>query len=175
MRLVIRQRVAIPLGLALVGISLTDLLGAWLWTSDPTFVVWLSSGLLGCLVVLWASADYRRWAIAGSLLALCGVGAPAGYARLWFVDDGRSLPLVILVFHLWHVGLAMTAMAGVLSLCSSFRATPGLCRECGYDLTLNVSGICPECGQCLPIQQLVPGRTETKPVAEPHRASKQEQ
>jgi rubrerythrin len=31
------------------------------------------------------------------------------------------------------------------------RAAKGACRVCGYDLTGNVSGICPECG--LPIDQ----------------------
>lgn len=24
---------------------------------------------------------------------------------------------------------------------------PGVCRKCGYDLTGNVSGVCPECGE----------------------------
>lgn len=27
---------------------------------------------------------------------------------------------------------------------------PGTCRSCGYDLTGNVSGRCPECGQEIP-------------------------
>ncbi|MBN2562781.1 MAG: hypothetical protein JXQ75_17800 [Phycisphaerae bacterium] len=26
------------------------------------------------------------------------------------------------------------------------RPSPGRCQECGYDLTGNTSGICPECG-----------------------------
>jgi hypothetical protein len=26
------------------------------------------------------------------------------------------------------------------------RRVPGTCRHCGYDLTGNVSGLCPECG-----------------------------
>jgi predicted amidophosphoribosyltransferase len=26
------------------------------------------------------------------------------------------------------------------------RIPPGHCQKCGYDLTGNVSGICPECG-----------------------------
>jgi hypothetical protein len=34
------------------------------------------------------------------------------------------------------------------------RRTAGLCRECGYDLTGNVSGKCPECG--LKIHRAVP-------------------
>lgn len=32
--------------------------------------------------------------------------------------------------------------------------TPGLCRRCGYDLTGNISGKCPECGSA--IDQVVP-------------------
>ncbi|MBN1343426.1 MAG: hypothetical protein JXQ73_12135 [Phycisphaerae bacterium] len=27
---------------------------------------------------------------------------------------------------------------------------PGCCKKCGYDLTANESGTCPECGQQLP-------------------------
>lgn len=27
--------------------------------------------------------------------------------------------------------------------------TPGLCYKCGYDLTGNVSGVCPECGRAI--------------------------
>lgn len=27
------------------------------------------------------------------------------------------------------------------------RFPPGHCRKCGYDLTGNVSGVCPECGE----------------------------
>jgi predicted amidophosphoribosyltransferase len=33
------------------------------------------------------------------------------------------------------------------------RTRPGLCRFCGYNLTGNVSGVCPECGK--PIQNVV--------------------
>ena len=29
---------------------------------------------------------------------------------------------------------------------SSARRSAGLCLKCGYDLTGNVSGVCPECG-----------------------------
>ena len=28
-----------------------------------------------------------------------------------------------------------------------FQAEPGHCRRCGYDLTGNLSGRCPECGE----------------------------
>jgi len=29
------------------------------------------------------------------------------------------------------------------------RPKPGRCRKCGYDLTGNVSGVCPECGSLI--------------------------
>ncbi len=29
---------------------------------------------------------------------------------------------------------------------------PGHCRKCGYNLTGNVSGVCPECGVVVPLQ-----------------------
>jgi hypothetical protein len=30
------------------------------------------------------------------------------------------------------------------------RVLPGHCQNCGYDLTGNVSGVCPECGTAVP-------------------------
>ena len=34
-----------------------------------------------------------------------------------------------------------------------FREEQGLCLDCGYNLTGNVSAICPECGQPIPETQ----------------------
>ncbi len=34
------------------------------------------------------------------------------------------------------------------------RKPPGHCRKCGYNLTGNVSGVCPECGERTSLQQL---------------------
>jgi len=33
------------------------------------------------------------------------------------------------------------------------RIPPGHCQNCGYNLTGNVSGVCPECGVSAPPQQ----------------------
>ena len=34
-------------------------------------------------------------------------------------------------------------------LAGPFRRPPGHCQTCGYDLTGNVSGVCPECGEAI--------------------------
>jgi len=46
---------------------------------------------------------------------------------------------------LWYILLAVGIPTGYLWY-RDRRPPPGHCRKCGYDLTGNVSGICPECG-----------------------------
>lgn len=59
--------------------------------------------------------------------------------RVWFDRFGFLIPL-------WFV-FAMVALPTVYLLYRDFRAIrPGHCRQCGYNLTGNSSGICPECG-----------------------------
>jgi hypothetical protein len=47
----------------------------------------------------------------------------------------------------WSLVLAAAVLPAVRAARRAFRRPPpGLCRRCGYDLTGNVSGRCPECG-----------------------------
>jgi rRNA maturation endonuclease Nob1 len=51
---------------------------------------------------------------------------------------------------LQYVGLLLTFLGLIRGLVSSFtdpRYLAGHCHGCGYDLTGNISGTCPECGQ----------------------------
>ena len=50
-------------------------------------------------------------------------------------------------FPLWPLFL-LPAVATVV-LYWRDRLRPGLCRNCRYDLTGNVSGVCPECGEAI--------------------------
>lgn len=51
----------------------------------------------------------------------------------------------------------------------------GLYSGCGYDLTGNVSGTCPECGgRLLPAEEPVPGGPSTSPRSEPGQAGQQQ-
>jgi len=40
------------------------------------------------------------------------------------------------------------------------RIPPGHCRKCGYNLTGNVSGVCPECGVMVPLETEGDGREQ---------------
>ncbi|NLE59112.1 MAG: hypothetical protein GX616_12180 [Planctomycetes bacterium] len=48
---------------------------------------------------------------------------------------------------LWIPFLLVTVPTAILWLRSRGRIPPGNCRKCGYNLTGNVSGVCPECGE----------------------------
>lgn len=82
---------------------------------------------LGAVVVAsaaWCVYPYRAWDHAGLVAPLPLAIAGAGF--------------VTFVLFLWPAGPATTA--------SAWRA----CQGCGYDLTGNESGVCPECGRPTP-------------------------
>ena len=50
-------------------------------------------------------------------------------------------------FPLWIPFAAIAMPTGFLFLRDRRRIPPGHCQTCGYNLTANTSGICPECGK----------------------------
>ncbi|HEY8751848.1 MAG TPA: hypothetical protein VIM11_27955 [Tepidisphaeraceae bacterium] len=73
-----------------------------------------------------------------------------GFHRERLQDNLRRYRIVYVVLPLWPFLLVM-----IVPLLRFFRwvrepwirrVEPGLCRCCSYDLTGNVSGVCPECG-----------------------------
>jgi uncharacterized paraquat-inducible protein A len=62
---------------------------------------------------------------------------------------GLILILVLLLFVLWLAALVragLSARRGFRQYRGVLRQDRGLCAACGYDLTGNTSGVCPECG-----------------------------
>jgi hypothetical protein len=92
--------------------------GGWAWKSEPSRELPFEGGFTG-RTFREADAVHRGW----------GVEWTTPY---WFVLLVCTLP----------------AGARILSLLHARRKHrgKGLCRSCGYDLTGNVSGTCPECG-----------------------------
>ena len=50
---------------------------------------------------------------------------------------------------LWMPAMALLALLGAIVAFTRAEYPPGHCRTCGYDLTGNVSGVCPECGTAI--------------------------
>jgi len=59
------------------------------------------------------------------------------------------IPLVTITIVLWVLpvlAFARGPLPRLIRLRADRRRARGLCINCGYDLTGNVSGVCPECG-----------------------------
>ncbi len=63
-----------------------------------------------------------------------------------FYTDVGGAPYRSLVIPLWLLFLFTFPGAAFLWWLDRRRIPPGHCRNCGYNLTGNVSGRCPECG-----------------------------
>jgi hypothetical protein len=68
------------------------------------------------------------------------------FARMLSGSAVRNVPL--------QIGLSLVRCATPLVIfglltrwCTPVRIPPGHCQKCGYNLTGNVSGVCPECGE----------------------------
>jgi hypothetical protein len=91
-----------------------------------------------------------KWGPAGLKIRRIGNPAAKWLWTPWFRTDERvpatrlfgkqvSLPL-------WLPVAAIAASTAYLWRADRRRPPPGHCQHCGYDLTGNVSGRCPECG-----------------------------
>src|SRR5947209_5088519 len=74
----------------------------------------------------------------GIVVAYCGLQMDLGSGMIGtvrWIGAGIGLPGVVwwtvVWLNRWHL---------------NDRPPAGHCRQCGYDLTANVSGVCPECG-----------------------------
>lgn len=87
--------------------------------------------------------------------------------RTWILYErgiSRGGPWMALTLVAWLPFVVLTLPALLLLLISRWwgywRWRPGLCRRCGYDLTGNVSGRCPECGTTIGRLGLVEAQSE---------------
>ena len=64
---------------------------------------------------------------------------------IWY--EGSLGRVWVFILPLWIPFALLAIPTGILWCCDRRRLPPGRCPNCGSDLTGNVSGVCPECGE----------------------------
>ncbi len=98
-----------------------------------------------CVPVLKTGFPFRFW------MRLFHV---SGFAAKSFESGSiTTRPGISIVFPHWAPAAAMLPFLLIPPVRSwrRRRTRPGTCSKCGYDLTGNVSGRCPECGEVVPV------------------------
>ena len=72
-----------------------------------------------------------------------------------------DLDFTVLVIPLWLPFLPLLALTAFVVHRDRTRKLPGQCRKCGYNLTGNTSGRCPECGVVQAIPPPASGRGDS--------------
>ena len=67
----------------------------------------------------------------------------------WWFSFDMNPPVNIIGAPLWAVFLALAFPTALMWYHDRRRFPAHCCRKCGYDLTGNISGRCPECGEAV--------------------------
>lgn len=100
-------------------------------------------------------SGFRQMGIAEGALYRIRLGdAQASWDGEWSISQDSASPEWGLEWYpgrvivpLWIPFLLLAAPSACLWWLDRRRIPPGHCLKCGYDLTGNVSGVCPECGE----------------------------
>ena len=124
-------------------------------------------GVVAFVLLIAAGVANLRYTVAWKLPDGSGLGTGSGQVCMWRGWYGQSVGLTIVdseVWQFWPMEFRFGGPRGVLAApiwvllltigiptivlwrLDRGRALPGHC-PCGYDLTGNVSGTCPECGR----------------------------
>ena len=99
----------------------------------------------GALILTWYSVPVMDGAMAVCYLERNPI--PGFHAWPQLDDLGAGSWTVLCP--LWIVLVLIAGLGAGVIVCGRGAASVGSCQRCGYDLTGNVSGTCPECGKIL--------------------------
>ncbi len=112
----------------------------------------MSEGALGmivfCTITLVISAGahtkIRDYVVASVVAApiSCALFILAAYLQLGYLDP--FFPIIFMFGSCYALGIAF--IVGIPFRLGRRKHPPGHCQRCGYNLTGNTSGTCPECG-----------------------------
>jgi hypothetical protein len=123
-----------------LGIALALLASAALdaWRS----VIWVSPG--GSGFGTGEGVVAAAWEYWGALPAGLNMERPSGIQWLPSVDHSSGIMVVVPI---WMLLVVIAIPTAFLWVRDRRRFPRGHCQACGYNLTGNVSGVCPECGR----------------------------
>lgn len=135
-----------------------------------SFLLIAGSGETNSRGLRYECALFRAEFVVGAMIVTFGPSVGSGWSRIdevsshyngllyWTLrtwSSGFAVPLI------WLGGLFLIGFLAMLvpEVCSLFRrhVEPGHCRKCQYNLTGNVTGICPECGTAIQLEQATNG------------------
>ncbi|MCC6358027.1 MAG: hypothetical protein IT450_04735 [Phycisphaerales bacterium] len=123
---------------------------------DPGIDIWIESGYFNLRSVTRSAAI--RWLSWEDVFVRMNARRYDGWhfepcrekpslAMLWGSWYYRSATgVLVLVIPLWSPVAVLVPPTALLCYLASRFPKPGHCGKCGYDLTGNRSGVCPECG-----------------------------
>ncbi len=134
------------------GVTLCVLLFA-LWFASGWYMIKLRLGTIynpyGHLRFFSGTAEYysREWATYQSFIDPSRSEITRLYGRRyqWWAFEQTSMGNVT-AFPIWLPFLAIALPTGFLFWSNHRQGRPGHCAACGYNLTGNTTGRCPECG-----------------------------
>ncbi len=118
-------------------------------------LVWITAPYLGLWIFVgraMRSANDRAWVWFGRVCAVASLAFTSfAYLDAVYLHVSSTSGLVFVFVPVWlAVGGAASVAAGRALLGKGVVNANARCRTCGYDLTGNVSGVCPECGKTRP-------------------------
>jgi hypothetical protein len=135
---------------ALVGMfSSTCLRYVWPKSSWSGQGVWIGDGLLGYISYVAINPEFTGARTYPKPLSW-SIGSPLDYSRSTLPEWGTDIFGVrYFEFPIWILAVVLSTPFVLFVLRwyrARARARTGRCVPCGYDLTGNISGQCPECG-----------------------------
>jgi hypothetical protein len=152
-----RVAVAVVVGHKSLGSAITDILGALPEMFIISVVGLIPFVVLAVVMRRIAASRTRRACCTFCISGLIGILALMipGHVAVWdpLYGPGRvsstgSIAFVFIPLYCTVTLLYAMLIAHFITKIRWFQAIPaGLCQHCGYNLTGNLSGVCPECGE----------------------------
>lgn len=107
--------------------------------------------ILALLMQAAIAVVMQRWlrdiAVLVVAMSATAFGGIVAFLAAVAIANSTALPLFVCVLYPLPAYFVAAITGAIVQMRLSKVPPPGCCRNCGYDLTGNLSGRCPECGR----------------------------